>query len=90
MGVNTHTDFESRPRYGCGYDEKQRERQGRPCKGVMGKVMAPANVGEGKETVYRFDLGLRSVERKRGEKMRMKTVKVIQGVGECSRAAFDL
>lgn len=67
MGVNTHTDFESRPRYGCGYDEKQRERQGRPCKGVMGKVMAPANVGEGKETVYRFDLGLRSVERKRGE-----------------------
>ena len=51
MGVNTHTDFESRPRYGCGYDEKQGERQGRPCKGVMGKVMAPANVGEGKETV---------------------------------------
>ena len=27
---------------------------GRPCKGVMGKVMARANVGEGKQTVYGF------------------------------------
>ena len=37
---------------------------GRPCKGVMGKVMARANVGEGKQTVYDIWF-LMSVEQKR-------------------------
>lgn len=58
MPMDVDTDLESRPRYGCGYDERQRERQGGPC--VEGRDGQGDGTGEGwrgellKETVYGF------------------------------------